>query len=285
MPDARKRRRLFFDDVSPSIRGLLNRDFESLDRSISACWTRFHIHHRETDFDLIFRHYAPLVGMVLRRLRRHYPAVFQGECGDFISDGFLALASWIRRTPPLGQADAKNVCASAIRRGMFKGLERMAFEGSYRSRALWVVSAIRGRLRGVLGREPNREEVAGEIRRRMKRPELYISTIDYRPSKVRLISELVNNDSGRPLETAISREPDPSTLAERSEFFRLAMVEMIPLDRRIVKLLIGGKNVTEAARVVGLSRQRIHQRLARILQTLRKNRRLQRGRSYRGETR
>jgi len=254
-------------DVPSALRHILHRDFNINDPAVVPIWASYLRDRNVPDFQRLVEYYLPLLRIIVGQLKRRRPGMFTDDPDLYISDGAEMLMRLIRGQkysfdPGIWLA----TCFKYIRANVYRERDRRVFWcGATQVQQRRTAFIVRSDLAGRLGREPTALELGEALRLRVCDPDRYVALPDAPPPKMNRFSELEADDGKRPREFEDSRSADPSSRMVNQEIVRLAMRGLDPVDRRILRSVLRGDTASSVAKKLGVSRERIRQRLNRIL--------------------
>jgi DNA-directed RNA polymerase specialized sigma subunit len=259
--------RIASDEIPSALRRLLDRKFDINDPAVVPIWASYLRDRNAADFQWLVEYYLPLVRIIIWQLKRRRPRMFTDDLDVYISDGAEMLMRPIRgRKHSFDPGIWFVTCFKYVRANIYRGRDhrlcgRVAYHQQRRTALI-----VRSELAGRLGREPTALELGDALRLRVSNPDQYIASLDAPPQRVHRFSELEGDDDGkRPREFEDSRSADPSSRMVNQEIVKLAMRGLDPVDKRILRSVLRGDTAVSVARKLGVSRERIRQRLNRIL--------------------
>ncbi|HZL33855.1 MAG TPA: sigma-70 family RNA polymerase sigma factor [Tepidisphaeraceae bacterium] len=229
------------------------------DARSAALWRRYWEHRRREDEARLFEAYAPLARIMAYRAKRGRPGFYTDELDELISDGALALLRGIQGSNEGGAPVAY------LRKWISNGLRQCVIirrGGGVRFHRLrGIVEGARRDLVQQLGHMPSDEELSERLAGVIDNPAIYRGREAHMPQ----VSQLVRVGDRPRSDPVDTHERDPSQRMMNREAVRLAMAGLKPEDRRILKLILAGDFPANIARKLGVSRQRIIQRLNGVL--------------------
>jgi len=241
---------------------LFNHAFPSADEG-AVVLREYRVYGRRADRDALFEMYAPWVQVLCARLKKRRPDFYRDDLDVMVSDGCLGLLVAIDKYDGITSSFpslSADIIIRFVRRGRI-----VANGGEGRHRRNCQIAAARGDLVQRLGRVPLADELAERLRDVITNPGIHI----HRESLVPLYRK-----DGSPFDVADKDEPGALQEIMGSEAMRVALAGLEKKDRQIFKLLLKGVSDVEIARKLGVSRQRIGQRLNGVLWLARSNARL-----------
>ena len=267
--EAKISRASLWESVSPALRKLLQKPFKRDDPAALPLWKKYLTTRSQADAERLYEFYLPFVRVGVFKLMMSRPWLFPDGIGGMVSDAFLALRRVIEYTDSFDPDHFRAILFLAIRRRIFQERDRMTFAGRREAKQS-ILAAIRSKLTARLGRLPERHELAVELRRQFKNPNLYFAHLDDPAPKMVRFSELENPAMDRPIDVADPTADDPSKRVIESDLLRRTMNVLKPRDRKILRMVLRGENGATIARRFGISREYVRQRLNGILWEARK---------------
>jgi RNA polymerase sigma factor (sigma-70 family) len=195
-------------------------------------------------------------------LRKHRPSYYRRDpLDDLISDGCLGLMRAIARTegrhPDAIFSYIWKLIRMTIRKGILERHEQ--YQNHYADERVHVMARARARLTQQFGRVPTPEELLAEVGSSIGNPQFYMD--------VPGVMHFSADEDGRLQAGNIAdwREPSPDDKLLEADARRMAMKELKGSDKTIFALLMKGDCPADIARKMGVSRQRICQRLNGVL--------------------
>jgi RNA polymerase sigma factor (sigma-70 family) len=200
--------------------------------------------------------FAPLVlinASVMRR--RHFDFYPADSFGQMIADGMFGLlrAVHLADNPATFSSYARTWICTSIRRGRREAL-------GMRRPSDRIIAQERERFIQAEGRLPTRQELLKRVGQHISNPNIQIGEAppiafsQLETEAHAFVSYLADQCTESPDQRLLDRET-----------VKLAMKGLKPTDRKILKLLLRGQNQADIARRLGLSKQRVHQRLNGVL--------------------
>jgi DNA-directed RNA polymerase specialized sigma subunit len=255
-----------WDSITPALRALLSADFSANDPAAAQLWSNYLRARDDVGAHALEGFYLPVVFMVASKLKRRRPAEFPDDFGTMISDGYLTLCRMVRRAESM-RSDFAFLLYGAIVRGLYNRRDERSFGGRGRIGSRRSLSFVLAEMSSRLGRPPSRQEVVTELRRRFKQPGALLARLDDPAPRMIQFPEPLT--PGRPMPWPDDRAPDPADVAERSDLYNYILRNLSPVDGRVLAMILDGRIYADIGKALGFSRQRVEQRLKRIIKQVR----------------
>jgi RNA polymerase sigma factor for flagellar operon FliA len=217
-------------------------------------------------------------------IRRANPDVFTNHVADCISDGFVGLVGAIQRTEKFDAREFRFKAGYAIRRSIWREFISRMWGGRARMERLATVEKVCEKLRMILEREPDRDEVIAELKLRVRCIKSYLPYIDCVRVRVLSLSDepcpdlpvvklIADHSAARPIDILIERE-SPAEPAKESRAFELAMKGLSRQDRKVFKWMMEGHGPTAIARFLGVCQRTGEDRCSKVKWLARCNKKL-----------
>jgi RNA polymerase sigma factor for flagellar operon FliA len=223
--------------------------------TIDTAWDAWHSVQEATARDWLVVHYASLVKFVAGRLAAGLPKSV--DTGDLVSAGVFGLMNAIDKFDPANGAKFETYAIPRIRGAILDGLRALDWvPRSVRSRSRSVQDAI-AQLEHQLGRTPNDEEIATELKITVEELEKWLS--DIAAGSVGPLDHVAMDNTAAEANAQIQ----PGRAMEEGELRDAMRAEISKLPEREQAILIlyyeDGLTLSEIGDALGVTESRISQ--------------------------
>lgn len=240
-----------------TVANLYTRDPGGIESPATAeLFRRYHVDGDQEAYWALCMHFAPLARINARILKNRRPGYFINETvEDLTSDGFLGLMLAVRQATirPLGTF--RSFAHARIQWAIYRHVANRSWMKKHALDSLNVVAQARQELFAHTGRLPSAGELAQAVASRIDNVNFYV---DHQPK-----AESLNGSHN-----AIDPAPGPderAMAAEACDIFRRAIKHVHGVDRRMLKLLLGGAGVREIGRQLGIDFHKVSRRISGLL--------------------
>jgi len=272
------------DETSPGLRECLSAAVPAESPEISERWRRYLIDRNPADFAKLVEIYAPYVRFMVVHVRAVNPDVFTNHVASAISDGIVGLIEAIQHTTAFYAREFRFKAGFAIRKAIWRERRMRMWGGRARMERLATVEKIRERLRMILERDPDRDEVIAELKFRTIYWKQYmpfvdgpgawmISLSDEPCPDLPIVKLIADAKAVTPIDRLIERESlvEP---AGKSRALELALKGVHGIDRKVFNWMMQGIAPAEIARMTGLHPRACESRVNKLKWMARCNKKL-----------
>jgi RNA polymerase sigma factor (sigma-70 family) len=222
-----------------------------------------------TTFDAVVEAFMPLVAALAMRMKKLRPEVYRDDIDQLVSDGLMGLLDSLRSFQTGMEARAYAYCAKRSIRSSIRNerLRRLPGGRIFNLRRN-EVSAMRSRMTIELGRQPTKAELTNGLRCIIPNPSFYV---EHESRQTQSLDDDANGHKSPLSESLPSNSRDPADILTDAGLMRIALKGMDAIDKRVFKMLMRGSTQIDIAKAMGVTRQRVGQRVTCLLWVLQRN--------------